>query len=1520
MRYPTWEQFLGKNSNNTQDAFEALCRLLFKTRFGIGDSLQYFYNNAGNETAPIVDGDDVVGFQSKFFTGATIDDSQAAQIKHSIEIAHSHYPNQNKIIVYTNLVFGNPPAGKTETERQKSAEETARKNSLEIEWMFGDNILDAVSKNPLAYSLFFDMETNLSHLANSVLKLNKLNFDNIGTTITCKGKEIQIDRSKEVAELKELLVQGKNVMIVGESGSGKSAIVKSHWLESLCQEDVAYYFTRGNQFETRAVNDIFTLDEEYTFVGFRDFYQGFGTKIFVIDSAEWLTEIENMTILQLVVDGLGENGWQFIFTCKSNAGDELRSLFKDLALTVDEINVEPVSEDTLQTISNQYSIQLPDSAKLFQQLQIPFYLARYCELDTSNVSTPEVFKETVWRQKVWGNIKGGVQQKREDCLLSIVRDQQTKRTYYVTPAGIDHDIAYALVKEDVLIHHPHKGYAAKHDIYVDWALDYILDNDIESEVSVQAIISTEPQSITYLNAFTRWFSCIIDLPDARVSTIVEAYMHGRMHKKWEYNILSCIGKSELYATSFFKQYNDELKTNNYHLFDKFVDVLCLSCRRIKQYFEYKDERIPIYEPAGKGWDEAIIFISVNQADYYMDHLGSVQKLLDGYKRAGKNGVALQKAAELTLPIFNTMAEARKQQESFWADNLKPWCDLVCSYAYGIRKELRVIFHEVLKNKWTSHRDPYAELIEYILKDENHLGKSMLYLACLDEVIDLMDLFWRESSRDANHKHNNFWNIKQEYLFGLNERYGMDMAYFPASPFQTPIKAMLEAEQMLTPKGTKTLDFIIRFIDECISDYEKRSTQGKPYRIPVQLPNGETHEVITSQALWNIYRGTASALVPHVIESVHMALEKYLFYLAGDKNEKPEWDMIKELLWRILFKSRSASLYSIVASMAVAYPNELYDILLFLCQDVRFLSADLHRFSMEITANHRSITFHRHEAWWKERDQSNNLPHRQQHLETVLLYYQFVYDNSDSELAKTRLERTYQVVDKLKLQAINLEKEDATYGMIIARLDYRSQNKQEVTLKNGVVAIQLTPNLTPEQKAMRDDAERVANRMGAMGLRVWADKKFRGEEESLKGSPYVNNPKLALDTVRTIEKQLERGEWDPILMQGDGFVPYMVSAVLLIYYQNNLTEEDNKECYERVMQALKAPEAMASNSLSEYNICMAAIPAMMDFCPEKSTDFVPIIFSLIKEPYEYINERICDIISRVIVTGQLWEKHPEVLREVLDAFKAELSNKDFDTMDEVQADALLCLLTYNPPSDLRYLGKICIDKLSEKWHVIDRYSYDETKHRVAENISKYILFAPQQEISKLIDPFISYLDMDSTSEPLITDFLINAVQYEKYENFWAVWKMLYHTVIQNVGRYQNSTLHEYLLNPLFFRRDYDDWFKLKEKDLEFFFRIGNDIGGHPAVMAAFSRVFGTIGKQYTEKAIKLFYQIITLHNPRMKDTREMVIYYMDRIIKKVMTENSREIQTDIEFKDQFVKVLEYMRDNGSSEANKMINLM
>ena len=1523
MRKSSWNEFVGKYPENPQDAFEALSRLLFRTRFGIADSLPYFYNNAGDETVPVTVKKDIIGFQSKFFSGDTIDDQQATQIKHSIQTAHTHYPNQNKIIVYTNLSFGNPKPGETMTARQKDIEKTAADNSLSIEWMFGDNILDLVDKTPLARALFFDLSDNLQRLPSSIRKWNELNFKTISSQIPYNGQTIKINRSKEIAEVKELLAQGKHVFIYGESGSGKSAVVKQHWEEHGQDSNVAYLMLKGIDFDTRSVNDLFNFDESFTYMGFRDFFAGHNRKILVIDSAEQLVEIGNRTVLRLLLDGLSDCGWQFIFTCKSNTYDELYQLLNELALTVSDIKVEALTKDNLQNVANQMKITLPSHPKVLSQIKIPFYLARYCELNSADIVSPESFRELVWNYKVRGLVRGGIQLMREECLLQIVEFQQQQQTYFVNPKGINHEVAYILVQEDVLVMAPHKGYAVKHDLYVDWSLDYLLEREIDTEEKCLAFLNVAPESITVVNAFSRWLANIIDADAPQVNTIVNAYLSGQVNKKWEHCLLTIIGLSEIFASRFFSKYDFALKENNYALFEKFVNVIDVSCKTVSQYIEYKGERYPIYKPIGKGWDEAINFVYANKDAYYLDHLGTVQKLLNGYSKAGNKAQAMEQAAQLSLLLHEIIAQKRIHKEEIWTAHMKAWSELVGTYAWGIRKELKVIFKKVVDNRWVKHQDPYFELVEYVLKDEDNIGKVMLYMSCYEEVLDLLRLFWQEQPEALKeirrYRHSSFG---REYVFALNEEFGMDMAYFPASPFQTPVGSLLSAESLVDPNGKKTLDFIIDFTNECVKAYSERDTLDYKICIPVEMPDGSSHEVISSQSLWNLYRGTQSYTVPHVLESIHMALEAKLLSDIDNKQQDTYWERVKEWISLILNRSNSASLYSIVASIVVAHPVELFDELLIICQDIRFLSFDLTRYSCEITADHKSFTFRRHEAWYKERKQSNSLPHRQKYLERTLLEMQYKYDNENSDIAKARLAKVYDLVDKLRAQADALSSENRTLLFIKERINYRGYKKEDVSLENGLKAVMLTPTFPTDLQEENEMVTSFAKRMGAMELRVWAKKKFNGEENDLKGNAFVNNPQLALKIIRDIENQTENSKGDQLLLPGDEYVPYMSSAVLLMCCQDVLDDVSKNECWERIMTALKNPHAMISNTLSEFNMCITSIPTLLEVYPERANELLPIItrYTTIKDIY--VNQRVCDILSSVILSGELWMKYPFLMYQALEMLKQDLPNQDYVAMDAESADSILCLLTYKPLTKARHIGSTCISKLSAKWKDDKGYDSLMEKHYVADNVTNYILSAPLEDVDGLIAQYVPLLTRDSYgSESILESFILSAAQMGRYDNFWKVWNAYYDRVREVTdGYHHNPVLEIYLLNPNYLSRDFDDWFRIEDKDIVFFERVATDMGGDPIVLPSISRVFATIGKPYVKQSIEVFYIIVSRYQPRLGERKGSVMYYLEKIIKKVLVENDTDIRTDVQFKGKVLRVLEYMRDNGSTEASEMMKIL
>src|SRR5690606_31861350 len=108
---------------------------------------------------------------------------------------------------------------------------------------------------------------------------------------------------------------------------------------------------------------------------------------------------------------------------------------------------------------------------------------------------------------------------------------------------------------------------------------------------------------------------------------------------------------------------------------------------------------------------------------------------------------------------------------------------------------------------------------------------------------------------------------------MESRYGLagkhEFNYFPSSANQTPIKWLLQIEFY------KTLDFIIDFTNRAVESYSK-SDYGKKDVLKVTLLINKTEVTqYLSGAIWNMYRGNGSPVVPHVLQSMHMALENIL---------------------------------------------------------------------------------------------------------------------------------------------------------------------------------------------------------------------------------------------------------------------------------------------------------------------------------------------------------------------------------------------------------------------------------------------------------------------------------------------------------------------------------------------------------------------------------------------------------------------------------------------------------------------
>ena len=1530
MNRPTWDNFIAVNSGDKQASFEALARMLFKAKYNLKDNLAYFKNHAGNETDTITVNGSVIGFQAKYFEGSI----NKTVILDSMRKAKANNPLQTDYCIYTNASFGNPRNGKPMTDAQKEIEDEANTLGLVIEWWFGDNILDAASRDSLIGDLFFNTEINLRDLHTHICTTNDLYFAQICSSITSGNKEYRFDRGEIVRSIENSIRAKKNIIISGESGSGKSALMKIYYESNKKADEIAFYIVNAAQLDTNAVNDVFNLQEAYTIVNFARFYQDCKTKLLVVDSAEKLMSNTRQLAFSLLVNDLMEKGWRFVFTCRQNSQLELNDfLSSKMSMQVCSINVPSISDEELRLFAKSHNIILPTDKKLYSRLTTPFYLARYCELqihDTTRL-TLKTFRDEVWNQKVRGGLHSATGQYREDCLLSIIEDQISNNRYYTPKSGIDHGSAYNLIVDDILVDNGIRGYSIKHDLYAEWASDYLTETKYEScNRNVVQFIEKLGETQTSINAFGRWFDSKIEETDTKVFVeVVDILFNNKLSNNWQQVVIKSICSSKIAAQPFFNQYKDTLIAEDYKWLNKFISVMSVSCQEVEGYFTYEGNTYPSLRPIGGCWEACVILIDEIADSYYMKNLKFVYVVLNNCQRTKtKDSEVMARAAKLSLRVFDEIAEVRKKDGYLKFEKPDSWCQLVCDYAIYAKDEIHDRLKQVIDNKWFEHGDPYFELVKYISTTTYQFHLMGLAVSNMDIFLTLLEELWfYHKPADTNNPwHTNSTRYREsEWHCGLNEDFLAISTYLPASALQTPALMLMKIEDMMATNTHKVIDLLIRIINRSANVYKSRPIGNDTISMStIGLPKGGSKSVISSCCLWNLYRASSGLAMPYLLESIHMALEKYLLGLMEEKGVN-NTEKVRSYLHLILEEAESCSLIAIVASLVCAYPDKFYEESLLLMKDIRLLEMDMMRSNREISISGLDFAYNNHKDMWQERKESRELRHRKIQLENLLTNYQVIYDGKKSdEEAERRLQQLYAIVDNLKEQVASMPKdEQGLLGFTIARIDYKNMKHEKVVLENNVEAIQITPNLTKEQQ---EDSDRVMKQSQEMtrgiSLRYWVENKYKGIADQQINSPFEGNISAIFDVIDDIKMQLKNYPHGITMLVGDEFLPAMACALLLIQYKEELSGKQLKTCHDEVSDALTSEEFMMSSPLSGFEICLDSIPTLITLFPKEKEKWAQIILTYASKRHETGNYRACDKVRAMISKCKLWDEEPQFMEDVVATY-LNFVEKENHGLDDIEvAETLFSLIPSGTKNEkIRSLAIDCVTILAGMWKEDEAVSYRSgDKFYVSYQVAEYILRACDEDIKPLAYPFVQYLRPDEHYDSLLSAFIIECCEHNLYVNFWKVWDVFYEAMTAPIpSHYPAQELRNYLLNPDFLHNNIDDsWFHFEKKDLCFYRKVANDIGRHPVVLYSIVKAFTTFAKAYYDESISIVHSIIIQDGLNIKEYETLVNHHLEKIMQRVFTEIPDRIKDDVSFRQQLIDILHFMLNHESQMASQFLS--
>lgn len=1157
MSKPNWDIFKAKFSENHQNNFEWFCYLLFCSEFNKPFGVFRYKNQSAIETNPVVEGENIIGWQAKFYD-TTLSNNKNDLIN-TIKKAKRDYTNITKLIFYTNQEWaqyrGKEPKGKTEAER------TAEELNIKLEWRtasFFESSFVTIENKGIS-KCFFNFDNGILELIDEKRRHTENILNEIQTSMDFKGEVIEIERKQIILNLKE---DKRTFILSGAGGVGKTAVIKNFY--SSLNENIPFYIFKATEFELRNIEDFF---KGQNFFDFLDIHKRNKEKIIVIDSAEKLLDLKNSEPFKEFLSSIIKCDWKIIFTTRDNYLEDLNYQFFDIYKIIPvNINIPCIVIDELNELSAKYKFSLPKDVNLLELIKTPFYLSEYLRFYNES----EELDYIGFKNKLWDKVIKKSKPVREQCFLKIASERANEGHFFIMP-DCEAQVLDGELKNDGVLGYETAGYFITHDIYEEWALEKIIQTEFFKKSNNSDFFKRIGQSLPFRRSFRKWVSEKLALDEDIKHFINETITDKSIESFWKDEILISVLLSD-YSSAFFNSVKSELLDDEQSLLKKMTFILRLACKEVDEevFKQIGIKNINLFtleyiltKPKGKGWESLIKFIYENIDAIGVENISFILPAIHDWNSKFKVGETTRFSSLIALKYYQWIIE-----EDVYISHDESETKLLQTIVYGaleVNDELKEIFDNILSNRWKEHRDPYYGLSKFILTEQESF---LISKAFPDYVLQIADLFWSGAPKEEDCY--GISSLEMEHYFGL--QYG-GHDYFPASSYQTPIFWLLQCSLK------NTIDFILKFTNKAVEYYAKSELdRGQVEENEIFFDEDKSIKQYNSNRLWCIYRGTQ--VCPDVLESIHMALEKY--FLDAGKNAKSK--NLEYWLLYLLENAKSASISGVVASVVVAYPEKTFNVAKILFKTKKFFSSDTTRLVLDQTHKSSLLMLRNNYGFNNEKvvheDERLNAcddKHRKWDLENIFLNYQFFRSKETSvEDAEKRQKILWGILDdyykKLTMDTEESES-DKTWRLYLARMDKRKMKPSTEEIDDGIL-VSLNPEIDPKLKKYSDDSlQKISEPMKYSALKIWAKYKMEGNEEYLQYEKYDSNPKVALKEVKEIIEKLKslKNENDSNMLDDENFhlfnhtIPGQVCSVLIKYFFDELSEKDQVFCKDVILE-------------------------------------------------------------------------------------------------------------------------------------------------------------------------------------------------------------------------------------------------------------------------------------------------------------------------------------------------------------------
>lgn len=1568
-----WGNFSAKFNGKESGSFQWLCYLLFCQEFNQSLGIGRYANHAGIETDPVEVGDEHIGWQAKFYDTAL--SGHTKDFIDSIDTAKKNHPELTKIIFYTNQDFGQTkkggaPKGKTNTEAH------AKSKGVVIEWRtksFFESPLVA-KDNAVIAKHFFDLGKSMVDFIAGLNEHSSSILQSIRSEIEFGGKALKIDRTEITGLLQEALKSSTPAILSGDGGVGKTAVIKDFY--DSAQGKIPFFIFKATEFNNAtSTKSLFSTYGDFDTSDLIAAYEDVEKKCIVIDSAEKLTDIEDLDVFRELLRLLLQHKWKVIFTTRRGYLDDLKYLLINLyGLNFQALDIRNLTHDELSAFAKDFGFALPTDDRLLELIQNPFYLNEYLQNydSLSKDVTYSDFKSALWDKQIakTSYTKDNTHIRREECFLAIAQRRANEGSFFINAEGLEPTILPKLIADEIIGYDKKvRGYFITHDIYEEWALEKIIEAAFHRHAAAKDFFNELGDSLPIRRAFRHWLSDKLVADKEAVKTLVEATIDDNtISSHWRDEVLVAVLLSD-YSKAFFDLFEQELLANDAELLIKITFLLRIACKEIDDDFlkilgisrvQSVSLQTLFTRPKGSGWIYIVDFINRHKDELGIKGLYAVLGALEDWNNKFKKGETTKNASQIALFYYEQVAD-----DGGFGYSARDLGDklvrIILSGSFELKDELSAIIDEIVLQGKIDHRHKYYELVQKMLGSA--IESFEVARAIPEKLISLAGIFWvRAKKEDGDYSFSSPLDI-EEY-FGLAQN---DHEYFPSSAYQTPILQLLR----ITPD--QTIDFILSLTNTAAKHYATSElSQNELEEVEVFIDDTKTIKQYLSARLWETYRG--SHVSTGLLESVHMALEKWLLEYAKTAT-------VAELEARCLYlleNARSASITAVVTSIVFARPFKLFKVAEVLFKTKRFFLYDTIRFTKDRTRKsdleslRDNFPSNNDELFQNERIEACDDSHRGNRLEDIAVQYQFFKVDEETEEEATRIQKAmWDIFDNYYKQLPKSSKEteaDKTWRLYLARMDRRKM-RPTTEQKDGKTLIAFNPEIDPELKKFSEDSLRKGNdAMKHTQLKLWSCYKWEREEGKYKPyEKYENDINLVLKETKEIIKELGSGN-----AEFDKATPAYACAVLLRDYADKLTDKNKKFCREVTFSYAGLPLQGGYDSYISDGVepAVDSLPLLFGGSTEDDETIKSLLLLLLFNSSTVgMDQYVCDYAMRAIL-HKMWKASFKdaqsiflgylLLRPKYEALREEIRRENIKigaylTSDKQLLDAFL--KKYKKELDNVITNQISYANLPDlksiKLHILEMafdllpYKTEDKDHkkflaaalplfsqqltddhdrseyslgrRFLEKYANFILTAKKEDIETYLKPFLDGFTSSRNMADFFSKFVSAEDRSHQYEEFWTVWNLFYPNIVklcrEQATRHDTKTIvHNYLLAWPYWKKTAKEWESLKDRERSFFKKVSADIGGHPAVLYSIAKLLNEIGSNFIDDGIIWLSDIINNNSNLQSDDLEVnTIYYLENIIRRFVFQNRQGIKDSAPLKKNVITILGFLIRQGSVTA-------